>query len=80
MTVEIEYYKGDTLLQGQKISFDEFKKQINTIEKCYNKDEDNFVELLCSMYHWAVIENGQQRAEFIYDRDIEKCRSIHKNH
>lgn len=34
MTVEIEYYKGDTLLQGEKISFDEFKKQINTIEKC----------------------------------------------
>ena len=28
MVIEIEYYKGDILLYGQKISFKEFKKQI----------------------------------------------------
>lgn len=76
MIVEIEYYKGDTLLQGQDISFEEFQMQIKTLEKCYNKSEDNFVELLCSMYHWTVVENGQQAA-YVYDRDIEKCRRIH---
>ena len=45
MVIEIEYYKGDILLYGQKISFKEFKKQIENIESFYDRNEDNFIAL-----------------------------------
>lgn len=56
MVIEIESYKGDTLLYGSKVSFEEFKKQIKTIENLYDKKEDNFAALLCRMYNWTVIK------------------------
>lgn len=76
MTIEIEEYEGDTLLYGAKVSFEEFKKQMKTIENLYDKKEDNFVALLCRMYNWRVIED-EMEAEYIYDRDIKKCRRVH---
>ena len=76
MIIEIEYYKGDTLLYGQKISYEELKKQLKTIENLYDKKEDNFVALLCRMYNWTVVEDKLQ-VEYIYDRDTKKCLVIH---
>lgn len=76
MIIEIEYYKGDTLLYGQKISFVELKKQFEIIEDLYDKKEDNFVALLCRMYHWTVVEDKLQ-ADYIYDRDTGKCIVVH---
>ncbi|MBO5034536.1 MAG: hypothetical protein J6C43_02870 [Oscillospiraceae bacterium] len=71
MTIEIEYFKGDTWLYGEKVSFDELKQQIKTVESLYDPNEDNFVVLLCRMYHWSIAD-CDQRAEYIYDRDTEK--------
>lgn len=76
MIIEIEYYKGDTLLYGAKVSFEEFKKQIKIIENLYDKKEENFIELLCRMYNWTIVEY-EMEAEYVYDRDIKKCISIH---
>lgn len=82
MIIEIEYYKGDTILYGTKVSFEEFKKQIKTIEKVYDnssgydKKEDNFIALLCRIYNWTVMKE-EMKAEYIYDRDTKKCISIH---
>ena len=76
MIIEIEYYKGDTLLYGQKISFGELKKQLKTIENLYDEKEDNFVALLCRMYHWIVVDDKLQ-AEYIYDRDTKKFIGVH---
>lgn len=75
MVIEIEYYKGDTLLYGQKISFKEFKKQIENIESFYDRNEDNFIALLCRVYNWTIIKDKVQ-AVYIYDRDIQKAYII----
>lgn len=76
MVVEIEYYEGDTLLYGPKVSFAEFGKQINTIERLYDREEDNFVALLCRMFHWAVTQE-EIKPQYAYDRDIKKCIFVH---
>lgn len=79
MTIEIEYFKGDTLLYGEKVSFDELKQQIKTVESLYDPNEDNFVVLLCRMYHWNIAD-CDQRAEYIYDRDTEKWIKVRSKH
>ena len=50
MVIEIEYYKGDTLLYGKMNNFVELKKQIDYIESIYDRETDNFIELLCRTY------------------------------
>lgn len=72
MVIEIEYYKGDTLLYGGKCSFVEFQEQVNTVEKLYDRKEDNFVPLLCRMYGWTVTTEKVE-PQYIYDRDVMKC-------
>ena len=71
MVIEVEYYKGNTLLHGKKIPFRVLKHQIDVIENIYDREEDNFVELLCWMYNWTA---GGEEAEvvYVYDRDIER--------
>lgn len=76
MCIEIEAYEGDTLLCGSKVSFQEFKNQMKTIENLYDKKEDNFVALLCRIYSWTVIEE-EMEPEYVYDRDIGKCIIVH---
>lgn len=68
--VEIEYYKGDVFLYGKNISETKLKWQISEIEKSYDRDEDNFVELLCRRFGWTVIETDDV-PDFTYDRDVE---------
>lgn len=71
MIVEIEYYKGDILLYGSHICVKDFVRQIKTIESIYDRQEDNFIELLCRNYGWLVCTNNL-KPEYVYDRDIEK--------
>lgn len=73
MVVEIEDYRGDTVLYGPEISFREFKKQIKIIEDLYDKKEENFVALLCRIYNWTVFED-ELEPQYIYDRDIKKFK------
>ena len=75
MIIEIEYYKGDTLLYGSKVSFEILRNQISAIENLYDKEEDNFVALLCRMYNWEVIRD-EAEPQYIYDRDIKKFRRV----
>ena len=72
MVIGIEYYKGDAVLYGPKVSFVEFKNQMSTIEKLYDREEDNFIALLCRVYRWIVLKE-EADPEYVYDRDIEKC-------
>lgn len=71
MVIEVEHYKGNTLLFGKKIPFRVLKHQIDVIENIYDREEDNFIELLCRMYNWTV---GGEEVEvvYVYDRDIER--------
>ena len=72
MIIEIEYYKGDTLFYGPKVSFVDFKNQMSAIEELYDREEDNFIALLCRVYRWIVLKE-EADPEYVYDRDIEKC-------
>ena len=44
MIIEIEYYKGDTLLFGKTKSIAELKRQLKEIEADYDRSTDKFVE------------------------------------
>lgn len=69
MILEIEYYKGNTLLYGKSASFAELKKQLETTE--FLCDTDNFIDMLCRSYSYTVIEEDVL-PDYVYDRDIEK--------
>lgn len=76
MILEIEYYKGDTLLSGkQTSSVSVLRKQLSETEKLCDQAEDNFTELLCRLYGWTVIQTSIQ-PDYIYDRDIKKVTKI----
>lgn len=68
MILNIEYYKGDTLLSGKQASAAELRQQLAVIEKIYDKAEDNFVELLCRKYGWTILDTDEP-PDCIYDRD-----------
>lgn len=68
MIIEIEYFKGDTLLYGKNIDALELKKQLVHTEISYDKTEDNFISLLCRRFDWTVL-NTNDMPDFRYDRD-----------
>lgn len=68
MIIEIEYYKGDVLLYRNNISEFELQKQLIEIENFYDKCEDNFVDLFCRRFGWAILDT-YDLPEFRYDRD-----------
>ena len=69
--LEIEYYKGDTTLYGKSIQRSELNKQLKEIENAYDREQDNFMELLCTRYGWCVFET-EEKPDYVYDRDIRK--------
>ena len=71
MIVEIESYKGEVILYGKNIGEIELRKQIREIETTYDKDIDNFVELLCRNFGWNIAE-ADELPDYTYDRDTEK--------
>jgi len=71
MTVEIESYKGDVILYGENIRESELRAQIKEIETTYDKDIDNFVDLLCRRFGWNIAE-ADEIPDYTYDRDTEK--------
>lgn len=71
MIIEIECYKGDLLLSGKKVSFTELKEQIKTVEKLYDKQEDNFTEMFCRMYEYNIVSE-QLLPDYVYDRDTKE--------
>lgn len=79
MTIlEIEYYKGDTTLYGKSIQRSELNKQLNEIENAYDREQDNFTELLCTRFEWCVFET-EERPDYVYDRDVGRLSGFSKN-
>lgn len=68
MIIEIEHYKGDIMLTGKARGMAVLKRQIAEVEKLYDRDNDNFTELLCRMYGWTEISAGEL-PDITYDRD-----------
>lgn len=75
MIIEIEYYKGDTLLSGKQKTYPVFLRQISQIEADYDRLEDNFIALLCRRYGWEIIES-QLSPTYVYDRDTQKTYQL----
>ena len=73
MIIEIEYYKGDTLLFGEVKNTSELKRQLDNVEVMYDRVTDNFVELLCRCYQWSVLKVNE-KPDYTYDRDIGRLR------
>ena len=71
MIIEIEYYKGDAFLFGKSRSRSELQGQLDNVERLYDRNEDNFTELLVRMYGWTML-NEAEKPEYTYDRDIGK--------
>lgn len=77
MIVELEYYQGDTLLSGKQISYAEFLKQLRKIESDYDREQDNFIALLCRRYGWTIIETLENPV-YVYDRDIQRAYRVRR--
>lgn len=75
MILEIEYYKGDTLLSGNRTNAAVLRKQMSETKKLCDQTEDNFIGLLCRLYGWTVIQTSVQ-PDHIYDRDTQKLIEI----
>jgi len=75
MIIQIEYYKGDTLLYGKQVSYAEFVRQLNEIESDYDRAQDNFIPLLCRRYGWVITETSDIPV-YVYDRDIRRAYRI----
>ena len=68
MVIEIEYYKGDTLLYGHTVTKRELLNQLNQIESVYDPISDNFTELLCIRFSYDRIDKSDH-PDYTYDRD-----------
>lgn len=77
MIIEIEYYQGDILLSGKQISYAEFLKQLRKIESDYDREQNNFIALLCRRYGWTIIETLDNPV-YVYDRDIQRAYRVRK--
>lgn len=75
MIAEIEYYKGDILLQGKMIRFQEFKEQMNVTESIYDEQTDNFIALLCRRYDYSLTDKNLIPL-YVYDRDTKKAYTV----
>lgn len=71
MILEIEYYKGNTLLFGKTRHAAVLREQLKKAEQLCDKDADNFIEFLCRAFGWTVIssEIGEMFPDYTYDRD-----------
>lgn len=75
LVIEIEYYKGDILLEGKTIAFHTFQSQIADIERDYDREEDNFTALLCRRFHYEPAA-ADAVPQFVYDRDTVRAYRV----
>lgn len=75
MIVEIEYYKGDVLLTGKPCGAGELKRQFAEAERLFDRENDNFTELLCRRFGWAVIQTDEP-PDYVYDHDTGIFREV----
>ena len=74
MVLELEffYYKNSRFLNGKKVSYRELYRQIRYVEEIYDREHDNFGELMCRCFGWVEIEDYAELPDYTYDRDTEK--------
>lgn len=68
MIIEIEYHKGDILLTGKPRGAAALKRQLAEIERLFDRENDNFTELLCRRFGWTRIQTNEL-PDITYDRD-----------
>lgn len=68
MILEIEYWKGDTILLGKADSVYDLKNALMKTEELYDRGTDNFVELFCRMFGWEKVDTDET-PDYVYDRD-----------
>ena len=73
MILEIEYYKGDVFLTGKNISESTLRKHIVYVQRTFDRENDNFTELLCRCFDWEIL-SYDGIPDYTYDRDIEKLK------
>ena len=73
--IEIESYQGDIKLYGSVPSGRELREQIDMAEGLQDRENDNFIALLCRMYGWMETEISDT-PEYIYDRDTGRLMRI----
>ena len=73
MVLQLEFYlyEKDRFLYSKSVTYDELLKQIQSIEEIYDREHDNFLELMCRCYGWNEIKNFKDVLDFTYDRDTE---------
>lgn len=71
MIIEIEYYKGDTILSGKNISLNELKQQIDFIESVCDRETDNFIDMMLRVFNWNILYGYSGKIDFVYDRDTD---------
>ena len=74
MVLELEFYfyEKSRFLNGKSVSYRELFKQIQFVEGIYDREHDNFLELMCRCFGWDEIENYAVLPDYTYDRDTEK--------
>ena len=63
---------------GKQVSYAEFLRQLNEIESDYDREQDNFIPLLCRRYGWMIIETSDIPA-YVYDRDIRRAYQVKRD-
>ena len=71
LQLEFYFYEKDRFLYSKNVTYDELLKQIQSVEEIYDREHDNFLELMCRCYGWNEIKNFEDVPDFTYDRDTE---------
>lgn len=81
MILEIESYRGDTLLFGKNRTFATLKQQFAEAENSYDAGSDNFISFLCRNYDLAMFPQAEPNintvVDYIYDHDTQNLLTIH---
>ncbi|MBQ6570452.1 MAG: hypothetical protein IJL87_09365 [Clostridia bacterium] len=74
MVLELEFffYGESRFLNGKRISYGELVRQIQFVEGIYDREHDNFLELMCRCFDWNEIKTYAELPDYTYDRDTEK--------
>lgn len=71
LELELYFYGESRFLKGRRISHRELIRQIQFVERIYDREHDNFLELMCRCFGWNEIDAYEGLPDYTYDRDTE---------
>ena len=77
MILRVESWTGDTTLSGKSRPRWILEEELFRVDARYDRQEDNFVPLLCRAYGWELCETGEA-PDFTYDRDTGRLLPLGK--